>query len=51
MGKIFVVQGQVTPKRIVNSSEIIMHVLVTCKFKEDAIKSEGVRAVTAFFPL
>ena len=28
-----------------------MSVLVTCKFKEDPIKIEGLRAITAFYPL
>ena len=52
-------QGQLTPQslvrsgRISNSSEIIsvMHVLVTCKYKEDLIKNEGARVDTTFSTL
>ena len=47
-------QGQVTPKRIVfgpKSNSFFMPVIITCKFKEDLIKNESVRAVTTFFPL
>ena len=51
-------QGQLIPKslvrsgRISNSSEMLwMSILVTCKYEEDPIKSEGARVFTTFSPL
>ena len=50
-------QGQLTPQslfrsgRISNSSEMVMDVLVTCKYEEDPIKNEGARVDTIFSPL
>ena len=49
-------QGQITPEsevisgRNLISSKLFMHVLVTCKNKDDSIKNEGTRVVTTFFP-
>ena len=50
-------QGQLTPQssvrsgRISNSSEIVMDVLVTCKYEEVPIKNEGARVDTTFSQL
>ena len=57
MGKMFVAQGQVTPKRfcpIWRKVELVRNfipVLVTCELKEDPIKTEGVIVLTMFSPL
>ena len=50
-------QGQLTPQslvrsgRISNSSQVVMDVLVTCKYEEDPIKNEGAKVVTTVSPL
>ena len=52
--KIFVIQGQVTPKWVVwsgpkpNSSELLMPVLVTSNFDDDSIKNERASMETPF---
>ena len=44
-------QSLVRSGRISNSSEMVMDVLITCKYEEDPIKNEGARVLTTFSPL
>ena len=50
-------QGQITLESVVvsgrnlNSSKLLMHVLVTCKNEDDRFKNEGARVFTRFLPL
>ena len=49
-------QGQLTAKALVRSCRIsnssdMLDILVTCKYEEDPIKSEGARVFTTFSPL
>ena len=48
-------QGQLTPQslvwsgRILNSFEMLLNILVTCKYEEYTIKNEGARVVTTLY--
>ena len=44
-------QSVVRSGRISNSSEPLMHVIITCKIEKDQIKSSQEKVATPFFPL
>ena len=48
MGNFLNVQGQLTPKSVVRD---FMHILITCKYKKNRIKSNREKVDTPFSPL